>query len=298
MTTVGVLGTGTMGSAMARSLARAGHPVVLFNRSRERADLLAAEIGAHVAATPAETAAEVDVLISMLADDDAVLAVYRDPGGALEGLREGMVAVDMSTVRPDVIRSLEVWVRARGAGILDAPVSGSVALAEKGDLTIMVGGRAEDLERARPALASIGSRILHVGPLGAGATIKLAVNALIYSLNEGVAEALVLAERAGLDRSAAYEVFATSAVAAPFVLYKRAAFEQPEQAPTAFSIALAAKDLRLILDLAEETGTPMPQARTNLEAVEATIAEAGPEQDLSAVAGHLRRTARRTEEGR
>jgi 3-hydroxyisobutyrate dehydrogenase-like beta-hydroxyacid dehydrogenase len=233
----------------------------------------------------------------MLADDDAVLAVYREAGGLLEGLHDGVVAVDMSTVRPSVIRSLEGPVRARGAGILDAPVSGSVALAEKGELTIMVGGRADDLERARPALAGIGSRIVHVGPLGAGATMKLAVNTLIYGLNGSLSEALVLAERAGIDRSLAYEVFAGSAAAAPFVHYKRAAFEHPDEAPAAFTLELAAKDLRLILDLAAETGAPMPQARINLEAVEATIAELGPEQDFSAVAGYLRRTARRTEEG-
>jgi 3-hydroxyisobutyrate dehydrogenase-like beta-hydroxyacid dehydrogenase len=298
MTVIAILGTGSMGSALARALTRAGHELVLYNRSRQRADRLSAEIGARVASTPADAVQAAAVAISMLADDDAVLAVYREAGGLLEGLHDGVVAVDMSTVRPSVIRSLEGPVRACGAGILDAPVSGSVALAEKGELTIMVGGRADDLERARPALAGIGNRILHVGPLGAGATMKLAVNTLIYGLNGALSEALVLAERAGIDRSLAYEVFAGSAVAAPFVHYKRAAFEHPDEAPAAFTLELAAKDLRLILDLAAETGAPMPQARTNLESVEATIAELGPEQDFSAVAGYLRRTARRTEEGR
>ncbi|MFI5292581.1 MAG: NAD(P)-dependent oxidoreductase [Candidatus Limnocylindrales bacterium] len=298
MTAVALLGTGHMGSAMARALADDGHSLVLWNRSPDRAAALAADLGASLAGTPAEAAGQVDVVVSMLADDDAVRDVHLGPDGSLSGVRSSGVVVDMSTVRPTVIRELEAPARARGAGILDAPVSGSVSLAEKGELTVMVGGTADDLERARPVLESIGSRVLHIGGLGAGATIKLAVNALVYSINQGVAEALVLAERAGLERSAAYEVFATSAVAAPFVIYKRAAFEQPDEAPTAFSIELAAKDLRLILDLADETGTPMPQARTNLAAVEATITEAGSEQDLSAVAGHLRRSAHDMREGR
>ena len=297
MVAVAFLGTGRMGSAMARATAADGHTLVLWNRSPVRATALAADLGATVATTPADAASRADVVISMLADDEAVRAVHLGLDGVAHGVRPASVVVDMSTVGPSIIRELEESIRSHGAGILDAPVSGSVMLAEKGELTIMVGGTATDLERARPILESIGSRVLHIGPLGAGATIKLAVNALIYSINEGVAEGLVLAERAGLERSAAYEVFATSAVAAPFVLYKRAAFERPDEAVTAFGIGLAAKDLHLILDLADETGTPMPQARTNLEAIEAAIEAAGPDQDLSAVASHLRRTAGRTEEG-
>lgn len=289
MSAVAVLGTGRMGSAMARALARDGHALTLYNRHRERADALADEIGGgRVVDSPAEASVGQDVVLSMVADDRAVDALFRDLGGVLEGLEAGTVAVDASTVRPSVIRSLEAPVRRLGAGLLDAPVSGSVALAEAGELTLMVGGEAADLERARPVLESLGTRVIHVGPLGAGATIKLAVNALIFGINGSLSEALVLAERAGVERSMAYEVFATSAAAAPYVLYKRAAFERPEATPVAFSLDLAAKDLGLILDLARGAGVEMPQAQTNLRLIEAAASSTGADRDVSTVAVHLR----------
>jgi 3-hydroxyisobutyrate dehydrogenase/2-hydroxy-3-oxopropionate reductase len=193
----------------------------------------------------------------------------------------------MSTVPPSVIKELEPGVRATGAGVLDAPVSGSVPLAEAGTLTIMVGGEAVDLERARPVLELLSARIFHMGPLGTGATIKLALNTIIFGLNQSVAESLVLAEKAGVDRARAYEVFAASAVGAPFVQYKRNAFVEPDAHPPAFSLELAAKDLRLILGLAHQVGAEMPQSKVNLEQVIAAAAM-GPERDLSQVAVRLR----------
>jgi 3-hydroxyisobutyrate dehydrogenase/2-hydroxy-3-oxopropionate reductase len=288
MTTVGVAGIGRMGGAMSRAIARAGLDLVLYNRTRERAEALADELGARVAATPAELAAGADVVISMVADDAAVRDLYQKPAGMLEGLSARSVAVDMSTVLPDTIRSLADDVRATGAGILDAPVSGSVLVALAGELTIMVGGEAGDLDRARPVLEAMASRIFHMGPLGAGATIKLAVNAIIFGLGGALAEALVLAEKAGVDRTAAYDVFAASAIGAPFVQYKRAAFLAPEDTPTAFSIDLARKDLGLIFVLAERVGADMPQARANDDLLAAAAADVGGDRDFSAVATHLR----------
>ena len=156
MTTVAIVGTGRMGSGMAHALAAAGHRVVLQNRTRDRAEALAAEIDATVVATPAEAAATADVTITMLADDDAVAAVYTGRDGLVEGARAGTVLVDSSTVRPDTIRAVEAPVRATGAGLLDAPVSGSTAFARTGSLTLMVGGEASDLERARPGAPYLG----------------------------------------------------------------------------------------------------------------------------------------------
>jgi 3-hydroxyisobutyrate dehydrogenase/2-hydroxy-3-oxopropionate reductase len=220
-----------------------------------------------------------------------VEALYRGPDGVLAGLRPGTVALDSSTVPPSVSRELAPDVRARGADILDAPVSGSVTLAETGKLTLLVGGEAATLERVRPILDQLAARVFHMGPLGSGAVIKLAVNTIIFGLNQSVSEALVLAERAGVDRAAAYEVFMASAIGAPYVQYKRDAFVDPETAPVAFALSLAAKDLGLITDVATEVGAAMPQARLDAATIAAAIERlpAGGESDLAAVAEHLRR---------
>ena len=291
--TAAVLGAGRMGSAMAERLASQGIPVVVYNRTPDRATALAARIGATVAATPAEAAERADVVISMVADDAAVQALYDGADGITEGIRAGAVAVDMSTVLPDTIRSVAPGVLARGAGILDAPVSGSVASTLAGELTIMAGGESADLERARPVLERLARRVFHLGGLGTGAAMKLAVNTVIFGLNGAIAEGLVLAERNGIERALAYDVLAASAVGAPFVSYKRAAFVEPDDTPVAFSLALAEKDLRLIRQLAAASATAMPQAGTNLETIRAAERSAGEDADFSMVASHLREEGRR-----
>jgi 3-hydroxyisobutyrate dehydrogenase-like beta-hydroxyacid dehydrogenase len=288
MPTVAVVGTGRMGSAMARALARGGVDLVLHNRSADRAEALASELDASLAGSPAEAAAAADVAITMLADGAAVEATWGGPLGLVAGARAGSVLVDMSTVPPETLHGFADAVRGRGAGILDAPVSGSVGLAESGGLTIMAGGVAADLERARAVLELLASRIFHVGPLGSGAALKLAVNAVIFGLNNAVSEGLVLAERAGIDRALAYEVIASSAAGAPYLGYKREAFVKPDETPVAFSLDLAAKDLRLITDLAGRLGVPMAQAGTNQAVIGDASARLGPDRDFSAVAAHLR----------
>lgn len=294
---VGIVGTGRMGSAMARALARAGRPLVLHNRTPERVTALAAELGARVAATPAEVASVADVVLTMLADDRAVEQVYGGSDGLIEGVRAGSVLVDLSTVTPETIRSLGDPVRAVGAGLLDAPVSGSTATAESGQLTLMVGGEAADLERARPALEPLAKAIFHLGPLGSGSAMKLAVNAVIFGLNEAVAEGLVLAEAAGIDRALAYDVIAASAAGAPYLGYKRAAFLDPGATPVSFALDLAEKDLRLITALAAALGVPVPQAATNLALVRAASTGGRGGRDFSAVADELRATTTRSDTG-
>jgi 3-hydroxyisobutyrate dehydrogenase-like beta-hydroxyacid dehydrogenase len=291
MTSVAVIGTGRMGSAMARSLARGGAKLTLHNRSPEPARALAAELHARVADSAAEAAAASDVAITMLADGEAVRAMWDGPSGLVAGAHDDGVLVDMSTVPPDTLAPFEAAVREHGSGILDAPVSGSTILAESGQLTIMAGGTAEDLERARPALDLVARQVTHVGPLGSGAALKLAVNALIFAINNSLSEALVLAERAGVERAIAYEVFATSAAGAPYLGYKRAAFVDPGSTSVAFSLDLAAKDLRLITDLADRLGVPMPQARANQALIRDASARLGADHDFSAVATHLRQLA-------
>jgi len=288
VTIVGLVGTGRMGSAMARAVRDAGLDVILYNRTAERAAALALVLGCDVCTSPHEVAAKADIVLTMLADDDAVLATWRGPKGLIAGARPGTVLVDLSTVTPDTIRALEADTRATGAGILDSPVSGSVTTAQSGQLTLMVGGTADDLEKARPALEPLAKTIVHVGPLGAGAAMKLAVNTVIFGLNEALAEGLVLAEAAGVDRTMAYDVIAASAVGAPYVGYKRAAFVEPETTPVAFSLDLAAKDLGLIQELAERVGLELPQAATNLDAIRTAALALGGDADFSAVAAQLR----------
>jgi len=290
MTAVGVLGIGRMGGSMARALATAGFEIVCWNRTPAAAEALAAELSGRAVARPAEVAAAVEVCVSMLADGPAVEAVFGGPDGLLAGARPGNVLVDSSTVPPSTIRTFEAAARAVGAGLLDAPVSGSVSLAESGALTIMVGGETTDLERARPVLDALAKTVFHMGPLGSGAAMKLAVNTVIFGLNQALAEGLVLAEAAGIDRTLAYDILTVSAAGAPFVGYKRGAFLDPTNEPVAFALGLAAKDMGLISALAAASHVSLPQARTNREQIRAAQRSVGKNADLSAVAVHLRAT--------
>jgi 3-hydroxyisobutyrate dehydrogenase-like beta-hydroxyacid dehydrogenase len=288
VTRVALLGTGRMGSAMARALAAADVELVLWNRSPGPARALAGELGARSAATPAEAVRQADVGLTMLADEPAVAAVYDGPDGLTSAGRPGLVLVDLSTVPPGTILGLEAAVRATGAGLLDAPVSGSVSTATSGQLTLMVGGDPADLEAAMPALEPLARRIFHLGPLGSGAAMKLAVNTVIFGLNGALAEGLVLAERAGIERDTAYDVLVESAAGAPYVGYKRNAFVNPESTPTAFALELAEKDLRLIASLADQFDLAMPQTRTTLATIQRARASQGDQADLADVAGELR----------
>ena len=286
---VAVVGTGRMGAAMVGRLVGAGFPVVVHNRTRARAEQVAGAHGARVAATPREAAEQAEVVVVSLADDVAVRAAYQGPDGLVAGLRPGAVVADTSTVDPATLQKLEPSVRAAGAHLLDTPVSGSVATVEAGQLLVMAGGEAAALEAARPALESFARRIVALGPLGAGATMKLVVNSMVHALNAALAEALVLAEKAGVERSAAYEVIASSAVAAPFVLYKRESYEHPDDSPVAFALDLVAKDLDLAADLAERVGARMPQLALNRSVVAEAIDAGLGAADLSSLAVLLRR---------
>ncbi len=277
-----------MGAAMAGTLGRAGFVVTVWNRDRSRAEQVAAATGAVISPSPAAAAAGSDLSLTSLADDAAVQDVYLGTDGVVAGIRPGGLAVDTSTIDPNTVTRVGAAIDAVGAGFLDTPVSGSVATVDKGALTIMVGGDAALLARAQPVLDALAAKVIHVGARGSGAAAKLAVNALVHGLNISLSEALVLAERAGVDRTTAYEVFASGAAGAPFVHYKRAAFENPETAPVAFSLDLVAKDLELITGLGDRVGAPMAQAELGLSLVRAAIAAGFGDADLSAVAVYLR----------
>lgn len=273
---------------MASRLSAAGHDVTVWNRNFDTAESLATEIGAKTAPTPAAVAENCDVLLSSLADDKAVEMVYLGDDGVVAGIGPGKVAVDTSTVDPSTIHTVGAVVDGTGAGFLDCPVSGSVATIETGSLTIMAGGDADLLATVLPVLEPLSSRVIHVGARGSGAATKLAVNGLVHGLNVALAEALVLAEKAGIDRSVAYEVFASGAAGAPFVQYKRASYEHPEETPVGFSLDLMRKDLELITGLGAEVGVEMRQAVTGLAIVEDAISSGLGEADMSAIATYLR----------
>ena len=289
---VAVVGAGRMGAAMVGTLRRAGIEVVVFNRTRARAEEVARATGAAVSDTACEAAAGAQVVLSSLADDAAVGAAYTGADGIVAGLQPGAIVLETSTIDPGTVHRLRPLVEDRRAFLLDTPVSGSVQLVEAGQLTVMVGGDPAVLERARPVLDPLARQVFHVGDLGSGAVMKLTVNAILHGLNLALAEGLVLAEQAGVARTTAYEVFASSAVAAPFVQYKRAAFEHPGETPVAFSLDLVHKDLDLILALASRAGAPMEQATTNRRVVEAAVAAGLGDHDLSELATYLREASR------
>jgi 3-hydroxyisobutyrate dehydrogenase-like beta-hydroxyacid dehydrogenase len=293
---VAVVGTGRMGAAMATRLRARGVTVTVFNRTTGRAAEVAARTGADLAPTAREAAEVADVVLVSLADDAAVEAAYAGPDGLVAGLggRQGRgpgaatVVADTSTIDPRTAIRVGDLVRGAGGVHLDAPVSGSVATVGNGELTVLAGGTTADLDRARPVLTHLATRIVHVGPAGTGAITKLAVNGIVHALNQALSEALVLAEAAGVSRSIAYDVFAASVAGGPFVRYKRAAFEDPAGVPPAFTLDLVGKDLDLLLDLAGRGGVPMAQAEANRAAVADAVAAGFGDRDMSAIAEYLR----------
>jgi 3-hydroxyisobutyrate dehydrogenase-like beta-hydroxyacid dehydrogenase len=285
---VAMVGAGRMGTAMAGRVADAGHDVVVFNRTRLRAEEAAGRTDARVADSARVAAESAEVCLVSLADDAAVMATYLDDNGLIAGLQPGAVVCDASTVAPSTVRSLAPLVAHKEAILLDTPVLGSVSVVESGTLIVMVGGDQSALDRARPVLETFAKSIFHLGDVGAGATIKLVVNSLVHSLNVAVSEALVLAEKAGLDRETVYDIFEAGAVGAPYVKYKREAFLKPGEVPVAFSLGLVAKDQELIHALAELTGTRMDQAEASRQLVAEAVQAGLGERDTSEVATFLR----------
>lgn len=273
---------------MARRFDGAGYELVLWNRDRSKAEAVAADTGSEIADSAAEAASGADIVVSSLADDSALRTVYLGEGGVVEGIEAGTIAVDTSTVDPATAVEVGAAVDDAGAGFLDCPVSGSVSTVESGALVVMAGGDPGLVADVAPLLSTIAKQVVHVGGRGAGCACKLAVNGLVHGLNVALSEALVLAEKAGVDRQAAYEVFSSGAGGAPFVHYKREAYEKPEDAVVAFTLDLVAKDLELITGLAEKVGAPMDQAATGLDIVKRAIESGMGDRDLSAVAVYLR----------
>jgi len=287
---VAFIGIGKMGLPMAGNVLRAGHDLTVFNRTLSRCDPLRDD-GATVATAAAEAVREAEVLVTMVADGAAFDAQLEGDEGFLAGAPDGLVWLEMSTIGPTAARAFAARAADAGIQMLDAPVSGSVAVAEKAALVAMVGGPVEALERARPVLEAMTKAQFHLGESGAGAAMKLAVNVMIASQTVAISEALVLAEAAGIERADAYEVIAAGALASPFVDYKKAAFLDPDGTPPAFALDLMRKDLKLALEQGEAARLPLFGAGAAAEAVRVAAGLEGGDEDLVRVADALRRIA-------
>jgi 3-hydroxyisobutyrate dehydrogenase-like beta-hydroxyacid dehydrogenase len=245
-----------MGGRMAKRLLDARFPLVGYNRTAAKAQGLV-DAGMRLAKSPRDVAEQADAIFTMVTDSAALEAVTGGPDGILAGLGPGKTYVEMSTVSPDVTRRLGGEVAARGAAMLDAPVSGSPITLEAGQLAFMVGGDPAVLERVRPYLLAIGPTITHVGPLGLAVTMKIAVNLGLAVQMLAFSEAVLLAEKAGVTRERAVEAIMKSVVASPMVKY-RGPFVLGMPAEALFDVDMMQKDLRLALDLAHRAGVTMP----------------------------------------
>lgn len=266
------IGLGTMGAAMATHLVRAGHGVVVHNRSRGREEPLVA-LGAQWADTPAEAAAGAEIVFTCVSDTPDVEQVVVGTRGAAERMAPGSVLVDCSTISPSMSRTLASDLAARGIGAVDAPVSGGSEGAQNGTLTTFVGGRAEDVARARPALEAFCRTITHLGPPGAGQAAKAVNQVLIAGTYATLGEALVLGEREGLPMEDLVAALSSGA-AQSWVLEHRSGNVIGHRYPLGFRVELHLKDLRIALDEAASLGVPM--AITDLIAAqEQALVDAG-----------------------
>jgi 3-hydroxyisobutyrate dehydrogenase len=253
---IGVVGLGIMGLPMARNLIKAGFPVAVTNRTLSRADPLKAE-GATVCATPKEVAARSDIVITMVTTSPDVESVTFGEGGIAEGAHDGLLVIDMSTISPDVSRSIAERAAERGFKVLDAPVSGGQIGAVEARLSIMIGGEDADVARATPVFQALGKTIVHMGPHGAGQATKLANQIAVVLNNLGVSEALVFAAAQGLDLAKAREVIAGGAGGSWAMANYAPKILAGDFAP-GFMVDLQQKDLRLALDAAYATKTSLP----------------------------------------
>lgn len=284
--TVGLIGLGNMGTAIAERLLEAGYPLLVTNRTREKSAALEVR-GAVVASTPRDLAGQVDVILTSLADDDALEAVAAD---VVASARPRSVLVDVSTVSPGVSARVASLAGAAAVEYLRAPVSGNPAVVRAGNLTFIVSGAQETLERVEPVLRAIGPTVHHVGDGEQARIVKLAINSMIAGLAQLMAEALVLGESAGVSRAALLDVMGSSAAGAPFVKYKTEPLLRDDFSAT-FTTALMEKDIDLVLDAADEAGVALPIAREMKRHLRAAIEAGYADDDFIALFLHLRKAS-------
>lgn len=284
---MGLVGLGNMGTAVGERLLEAGHPLVVYNRTLAKTEPLAAG-GATVADTLGELAADVGVVITSVANDEALEAVVSE---VVTAARPGTVLVDMSTVSPAVSARVASLADAASVDYLRAPVSGNPSVVRAGNLSFIVSGPRETLERVEPILLAIGPTIHHVGDAEQARIVKLAINLMIGGLAQLMSEALVLGEAAGVSRAALLEVMGGSAAGAPFVKYKTEPLLRDDFSAT-FTTSLMEKDIDLVLDAADEKGVELPMAQELKELVRAAVDAGYGDDDFMALFLALRNASR------
>jgi 3-hydroxyisobutyrate dehydrogenase len=285
--TIGFIGLGLMGRPMALNLLKAGFPVIAWNRTQSKTAELASA-GAKAAASPREAATAADVLITIVSDPPALESVLW-AGGALEALRRGSVLIDSSTVSPSLARRAAEACRARGVEFLDAPVTGGTWGAEKGELVFMVGGEASALARVEPVLSAMGKKWFHLGPAGAGQTVKLAMNLLLALEVQAFSEALALVTGAGVPAENLVSVMQASMGRAPVLDVKAPVMIKQEYKPS-FPLRLMNKDINLAMDLANQLGVKLPAGAAAQEVYGAVMSAAKEDMDYAAVARYWQKS--------
>jgi 3-hydroxyisobutyrate dehydrogenase len=282
---VGLAGLGRMGSAMAERLIEVGRPLVVWNRSSGKTEALAAQ-GAWVADTPAALAREAQVIITMLTDAKAQDAVYRGEDGLLEADLAGRLVIEMSTVRPEDQVALAQAVTSRGGAFVECPVGGTTMPARAGKLIGLVGGEAADVERARPILDQLCRRVEHVGPVGAGASMKLAINLPLLVFYQALGEALTLCSHLGRDPAWLMEFFSDTSGGANVLKVRGPAMAQAlagGEPPVAFDLASIRKDLRTMVAEAKARGASLPLAERTLAVYDEAAAQGWDGRDGAAL---------------
>ena len=283
---VAFIGLGTMGAPMAQNLLKAGHEVIVHNRTRDREAPLA-EMGAQRAASPQESAASAEAIVTCVSDSPDVQAVVLGEGGVIHGANAGSLVIDMSTISPTVTRQIAQELNQRGIAMLDAPVSGGSEGAKQGTLSIMIGGEAADVERAKPLLQAMGQTITHVGSLGAGQLTK-AINQIIAAGTYwAVAEGMSLGLKAGLDMDKLVQAVGSGA-AGSWGLTHRSGNMIRNEYPLGFRMRLHRKDLVIALETARELGVTLPVAAYVEQVENGLIARGYGDDDISAIARSVR----------
>lgn len=275
---VAFLGLGIMGSRMAANLRDDGHELVVWNRTREKAEAF----GGVVAATPAEAAAEAEVVITMVVDGPQVEAVLLGPDGAADGARDGTLVVDMSTIGPTAARAIAARLAERGLRFVDAPVTGSSPKAEAGTLTIMAGGEASDVERARALFEAMGETIVHAGPVGQGQMVKLVNNSLAAANTVALAQALLAGAATGTDLDALVAVMKAGSAGSAMLDLKAGPMRMHDYT-TLFKTEHMLKDVRLCLEETQAAGVPFPAAAGAREVLSAAVGRGHGDDDFASV---------------
>ena len=285
MLTVGYIGLGLMGKSIARNILKAGFPLVVHNRSRAAVDELAAE-GASAANSPAEVAAQVEVVFTNLPDTPDVEQVVLGKKGILEGAHPGLIFVDNSTIKPAAARSLAASLAGRGVLSLDAPVSGGDIGARNATLAIMVGGPAEALEKVRPVFQAMGKTITYVGEAGAGQVAKAANQIMVAAQMVAMGELLIFSQKAGVDPQKVVEAIKGGAAQCWTLDVKPPRLFAGNRTP-GFKAHMQAKDLNIILETARDYGIPLPSVAVDAQLYNAMLQNGMGELDNSAVIGMI-----------